>query len=87
MSRRPQGAHRADQALRLYTLVSSSLGESYQHADLFRIGSSSLAEQLEKEDAAADLARIKGLHSRAIRGMLGYEYGAEVVHRNNLVVL
>jgi len=37
--------------------------------------------------AAADLARIKGLHSRAIRGMLGYEYGAEVVHRNNLVII
>ena len=30
---------------------------------------------------------IKGVHSRKIVEVLGYDYGSEVVHRNNLVVL
>jgi len=34
-----------------------------------------------------DIARIKGARSDRIADLLGYEYGAEVVHRNNLVVL
>ncbi len=33
-----------------------------------------------------DVARIAGLHSDRIEETLGYEYGEEVVHRNNLVV-
>jgi glutamate 5-kinase len=33
------------------------------------------------------IAVIKGVHSRKIATMLGYDYGSEVVHRNNLVVL
>lgn len=37
--------------------------------------------------AAADLARIAGRHSRAIEEILGYHYGDEVMHRNNLVLL
>lgn len=37
--------------------------------------------------AAADLERIRGLHSADIETMLGYEYGEEAVHRNNLVLL
>lgn len=37
--------------------------------------------------SAADISVIKGAHSRKIESMLGCEYGAEVVHRNNLVVL
>ena len=36
---------------------------------------------------SADIATIKGVHSRKIAGLLGYDYGSEVVHRNNLVVL
>ncbi len=36
---------------------------------------------------SADVAAIKGAHSAAIATLLGYDYGAEVVHRNNLVVL
>jgi glutamate 5-kinase len=36
---------------------------------------------------AADIQTIKGAHSEDIMSLLGYEYGAEVVHRNNLVVL
>ncbi|MDO8672352.1 MAG: glutamate 5-kinase [Dehalococcoidia bacterium] len=35
----------------------------------------------------ADLALIKGRHSDHIAEVLGYEYGDEIVHRNNLVVL
>jgi glutamate 5-kinase len=34
-----------------------------------------------------DIAVIKGAHSNKIMELLGYEYGAEVVHKNNLVVL
>jgi len=36
---------------------------------------------------AGDIEAIKGVHSTKIAGLLGYEYGAEVVHRNNLVIL
>jgi len=36
---------------------------------------------------AADIGAIKGRHSDKIAARLGYDYGAEVVHRNNLVVL
>jgi glutamate 5-kinase len=34
----------------------------------------------------SDLVRIKGQRSDQIAGVLGYEYGAEAVHRNNLVI-
>ena len=34
-----------------------------------------------------DIAIIKGSRSDIIRGLLGHEYGSEVVHRDNLVVL
>ncbi len=34
-----------------------------------------------------DIAIIKGAHSDRIMELLGYEYGAEIVHRDNLVVL
>jgi glutamate 5-kinase len=36
---------------------------------------------------SADIQTIKGAHSDRIMSLLGYEFGAEVVHRNNLVVL
>jgi glutamate 5-kinase len=36
---------------------------------------------------SGDIEKIKGAHSGAISSLLGYEYGAEVVHRNNLVML
>jgi len=36
---------------------------------------------------AADLARICGHQSSEIETLLGYTYGAEVIHRNNLVLL
>ena len=33
-----------------------------------------------------DIATIKGAHSEAILTLLGYEYGTEVIHRNNMVL-
>ncbi|MFC2014701.1 glutamate 5-kinase [Chloroflexota bacterium] len=36
---------------------------------------------------SADINVIKGVHSKKIASMLGSEYGSDVVHRNNLVVL
>jgi glutamate 5-kinase len=37
--------------------------------------------------AAAEIEQIKGRHSQDIEGRLGYAFGQEVIHRNNLVVL
>ncbi len=37
--------------------------------------------------SSSDINVIKGTHSRKITTLLGYDYGSEVVHRNNLVVL
>ncbi len=37
--------------------------------------------------SSGDIKAIKGAHSGQIANRLGYDYGAEVVHRNNLVVL
>ena len=37
--------------------------------------------------SSSDIGTIKGAHSRKIATILGYDYGSEVVHRNNLVIL
>jgi glutamate 5-kinase len=37
--------------------------------------------------ASTDVNRIKGVQSNHIQSLLGYHYGQEVVHRNNLVLL
>lgn len=37
--------------------------------------------------SAEELARIAGQHSDKIESLLGYAYAAEVIHRNNLVLL
>lgn len=37
--------------------------------------------------SSKDIDIIKGVHSDRIEKLLGYQYGAEVMHRNNLVVL
>ena len=34
-----------------------------------------------------ELAQIKGLHSKQIKERLGYDYGDEVVHHNDMVIL
>ena len=37
--------------------------------------------------SAKDIDVIKGAHSEAISSLLGYEYGTEVIHRNNMVLV
>ena len=37
--------------------------------------------------SAAELQSIKGAHSEEISGLLGYNSGSEVIHRNNLVLV
>jgi len=37
--------------------------------------------------SSSDIRTISGTHSKDIANLLGYDYGSEVVHRNNLVVL
>lgn len=37
--------------------------------------------------SAADIERIRGAKSHLVADLLGYDYGAEIVHRNNLVVI
>jgi len=37
--------------------------------------------------SSGDISVIKGTHSRKITMLLGYDYGSEIVHRNNLVIL
>ena len=37
--------------------------------------------------SSADMAVIKGVHSDRILGLLGNDYGAEVIHRNNMVIV
>jgi glutamate 5-kinase len=36
---------------------------------------------------AQELTEIKGIHSEEIAARLGHDYGSEVIHRNNLVIL
>ncbi len=36
--------------------------------------------------SSADIEIIKGVHSGKIAELLGYDYGSEIVHRNNLVI-
>jgi glutamate 5-kinase len=36
---------------------------------------------------SVDIEKIKGVHSRKIAGILGADFGPEVVHRNNLAIL
>ena len=36
--------------------------------------------------SSSDIDTIKGVHSRRIATLLGYDYGSEVIHRNNLVI-
>jgi glutamate 5-kinase len=37
--------------------------------------------------AADDVATLRGVRSDRIEEALGYQYGSEIVHRNNLVLL
>jgi glutamate 5-kinase len=37
--------------------------------------------------SSSDLAAIAGKHSDKIGSLLGYDYGDEVIHRNNMVMV
>ncbi len=37
--------------------------------------------------SSQDLANIAGKHSKDILSILGYDYGSEVIHRDDLVVI
>ncbi|EGU42209.1 gamma-glutamyl kinase [Vibrio scophthalmi LMG 19158] len=37
--------------------------------------------------SSADMAKIRGAHSKDIHSVLGYDYGSEVVHRDDMVVI
>lgn len=54
--------------------------------DIFDIAGSRLGCGLTNY-GSKDIERLKGTQSRKITDVLGHDYGAEVVHRNNLVVL
>ena len=62
---------------------------NFQRGDVVRILSAQrqhLANGMSNY-GATDVARIRGLHSDRIAGVLGYEYGEEVVHRSNMVLV
>ena len=37
--------------------------------------------------SSKDIAAIKGVHSSSVSDILGHEYGSEIIHRNNLVLI
>jgi glutamate 5-kinase len=68
--------------------VTGSTGE-YQRGDVVQVVTAD-GQALARGTvnyASAEVARILGKHSDQIVGILGYEYGEEIVHRNNLVIV
>ena len=37
--------------------------------------------------SASDIRRVAGRHSREIEGVLGYNYGGNVIHRDDMVLV
>ena len=67
----------------------SSVGGEFQRGDIVYVlglGGDRVACGIANY-SSADLSRIQGVHSDHIQGLLGYHYGQEVVHRNNMVLL
>ena len=54
--------------------------------DIFASGGERIGSGLANY-AADEMAIIRGVHSTEIAGLLGHDYGPEVIHRNNLVLL
>lgn len=52
--------------------------------DIFDIDGNRLGCGISNYNSIEILA-IKGAHSKSVAGILGYEYGSEVIHRNNMV--
>lgn len=63
--------------------------ENFERGDTVRVADSSGREIARGivNYAAADLQKIRGHRSEDIEGILGYNYGDEVIHRNDMVLL
>ena len=61
----------------------------FQRGDVIRIctGDGAHLASGTSNYSAEEVRSIQGKHSDQIAGVLGYDYGAEVVHRNNLVLV
>ena len=85
-----QGAVRAlGQGRSLLPVGVTAVEGDFERGDTVRVlaaGDRELARGLANY-GAADLARIRGRRSDEIEGLLGYDYGDEVIHRNDLVLL
>jgi len=64
------------------------VGESFERGETVRIfaGDHEIARGVVRY-SAGELDQIKGLHSDQIRDRLGYDYGDEVIHHNDMVIL
>jgi glutamate 5-kinase len=64
------------------------VGEGFERGETVRIyeGQTEIARGVVRY-ASDELDQIKGLHSKQIRVQLGYDYGDEVVHHNDMVIL
>ena len=62
--------------------------ESFERGETVRIfaGNHEIARGVVRY-SAHELDQIKGLHSDEIRDRLGYDYGDEVIHHNDMVIL
>jgi glutamate 5-kinase len=62
--------------------------ESFERGETVRIfaGNHEIARGVVRY-SAHELDQIKGLHSDQIRDRLGYDYGDEAIHHNDMVIL
>jgi glutamate 5-kinase len=54
--------------------------------DVFDVNGNRLGSGMTNYNCA-EIDKFKGMHSRKIVSLLGHDYGSEVIHRNNLLVL
>jgi glutamate 5-kinase len=64
------------------------VAEEFERGETVRIyeGETEIARGVVRY-SSGELAQIKGLHSKMIKVQLGYDYGDEVVHHNDMVIL
>ncbi|MEK7785934.1 MAG: glutamate 5-kinase, partial [Chloroflexota bacterium] len=67
----------------------TAVEENFERGDTVRVADSNGREIARgiANYAAADLQKIRGHRSEDIEGILGYNYGDEVIHRNDMVLL
>lgn len=72
--------------------VCGAAGE-FRRGDMVQMGTRGADDQVQLlargivQYSAADVRRMAGCHSRDIEALLGYTYGGNVVHRDDLVLL